>query len=225
MSIRSMFAAAMTCCQLSISELEQLLNSSGVEGFGSLPSSLSRSTIAGSARTCLNSTPSRSNIGPGKFASVTRPCHPVTSYPGKPLSATVGRLTNRVPPVTATAQKTDKAASIHCMALWGGLPIGFDDRRRRRVPPPIGGGFARRVTGAITSADPAGPATLSESNVVSIRRSVILIGAAALCGVIGFIVPQFFDRDVGGALASAIFGMIGLAVGVVIGAVITRWRP
>jgi hypothetical protein len=60
---------------------------------------------------------------------------------------------------------------------------------------------------------------------VTVRRSVILIGAAALCGVIGLIVPQFFDRDVGGALASAILGMIGLAVGVAIGAVIVRWRP
>jgi hypothetical protein len=58
--------------------------------------------------------------------------------------------------------------------------------------------------------------------VLTIRRSAILIGAAALCGVIGFIVPQFFDRDVGGALASAILGMIGLAVGVAIGAVIVR---
>jgi hypothetical protein len=66
---------------------------------------------------------------------------------------------------------------------------------------------------------------LWEGNVVTVRRSVILIGVAASCGVIGFIVPQFFDRDVGGALASAIFGMIGLAVGIAMGAAIVRSRP
>jgi hypothetical protein len=63
---------------------------------------------------------------------------------------------------------------------------------------------------------------LGEAHVVIIRRSATLIGAAALCGIIGFIVPQFFDRDVGGALASTIFGMIGLAIGVAIGAIIVR---
>ncbi|CAN5450029.1 hypothetical protein BH10PSE11_BH10PSE11_17650 [soil metagenome] len=44
-----------------------------------------------------------------------------------------------------------------------------------------------------------------------------MIGFAALCGVIGFVVPMLFDRDVGGALASALLGFGGVVFGLVLG--------
>ncbi len=43
-------------------------------------------------------------------------------------------------------------------------------------------------------------------------------------GVIGLAVPIMFDRDVGGALAAALFGVIGLVAGGVVGAIIIRRR-
>lgn len=54
------------------------------------------------------------------------------------------------------------------------------------------------------------------------QKAAILIGACAACGATGFVVPLLFDRDVGGALASAIFGMAGLIVGAIAGLIAVR---
>lgn len=49
------------------------------------------------------------------------------------------------------------------------------------------------------------------------QKAGIVIGFAALCGVIGFVLPMLFDRDVGGALASALLGVGGAAFGLFLG--------
>lgn len=57
-----------------------------------------------------------------------------------------------------------------------------------------------------------------------LQTCAMLLGCAVTCGMVGFIVPLFFDRDVGGALAADLLATSGLIVGVVIGAVIIRRR-
>lgn len=49
------------------------------------------------------------------------------------------------------------------------------------------------------------------------QKAGIIIGFGALCGVIGFVVPMLFDRDVGGALASALLGIGGAIFGLILG--------
>ncbi|MCF2524949.1 hypothetical protein [Bradyrhizobium sp. G127] len=55
-----------------------------------------------------------------------------------------------------------------------------------------------------------------------VQKTGIVIGFAILCGLIGFFVPMLFDRDVGGALASALLGMAGAAAGVIFGWLVIR---
>jgi hypothetical protein len=44
------------------------------------------------------------------------------------------------------------------------------------------------------------------------QKTAVLIGCCAACGGAGFLIPLMSDRDVGGALASEIFGLAGLIV-------------
>jgi hypothetical protein len=50
-----------------------------------------------------------------------------------------------------------------------------------------------------------------------LTNASIVIGAALAGIVIGWGLPLLFDRDVGGALASALLGITGLIVGSAIG--------
>jgi VIT1/CCC1 family predicted Fe2+/Mn2+ transporter len=54
------------------------------------------------------------------------------------------------------------------------------------------------------------------------RKSGIIVGLALACGAVGFVVPLLFDRDVGGALAAATLGIVGLMLGVIVGLIISR---
>lgn len=54
------------------------------------------------------------------------------------------------------------------------------------------------------------------------QKTGIIISFAALCGVIGFAVPMLFDRDMGGALASALLGIGGAVFGLVLGCLTVR---
>ena len=54
------------------------------------------------------------------------------------------------------------------------------------------------------------------------QKAVILIGVCAAGGAIGFILPLLFDRDVGGALASTIFGIAGMIAGAIAGLIVIR---
>jgi hypothetical protein len=51
--------------------------------------------------------------------------------------------------------------------------------------------------------------------------AMVLCGAA-LGGALGFTVPMLFDRDVGGALAASVLGIVGLAVGAAIAVFLVR---
>jgi hypothetical protein len=55
-----------------------------------------------------------------------------------------------------------------------------------------------------------------------VQKVGIVIAGAAAGGAIGFLVPLLFDRDVGGAMAAAIYGIVGLIVGTIIGLVAVR---
>jgi hypothetical protein len=65
--------------------------------------------------------------------------------------------------------------------------------------------------------------------VTGIRRNkgptqpgTILLSTAAIFGGIGLVVPLMFDRDVGGALASALLAIGGSIIGGIIGAIIVK---
>ena len=55
-----------------------------------------------------------------------------------------------------------------------------------------------------------------------LKKTAILLSTATIFGVIGFVVPLMFDRDVGGALASALLAIVGLVVGGIIGLIIIK---
>jgi hypothetical protein len=55
-----------------------------------------------------------------------------------------------------------------------------------------------------------------------LEKIIIFVAAVLACGVIGWAVPLAFDRDVAGALASALLGIIGLIVGGIFGWIIIR---
>jgi len=57
-----------------------------------------------------------------------------------------------------------------------------------------------------------------------LQKGAIVLGIALVCGLIGLIIPQLFNRDVGGVLASELLGIAGLVVGVVLAAIIIRRR-
>ena len=48
------------------------------------------------------------------------------------------------------------------------------------------------------------------------------LASALVCGVLGLLVPVLIDRDVSGAVASGVWGFLGLIVGAVLGAIIVR---
>ena len=50
--------------------------------------------------------------------------------------------------------------------------------------------------------------------------NALVIAAAAAGGLLGYVVPMLFDRDVGGVIAATIFGALGLALGAGVGVVI-----
>ena len=47
-------------------------------------------------------------------------------------------------------------------------------------------------------------------------EATALFAFTPLCGAAGFGVPQLFDRDVGGALASTVFGLTGVVAGPIV---------
>ena len=49
-----------------------------------------------------------------------------------------------------------------------------------------------------------------------------ILGVTFGCGIVGFVVPLLFDRDVGGALASMIFGSVGVIIGIFLGLWVTK---
>ena len=55
-----------------------------------------------------------------------------------------------------------------------------------------------------------------------LKKTAILLSTATVCAAIGLAVPLMFDRDVGGALASALLAIVGLIVGGIIGAIIIK---
>lgn len=55
-----------------------------------------------------------------------------------------------------------------------------------------------------------------------LQKAGILVGFAALCGLIGFFIPMLFDRDVGGALASTLLGTASVIAGFVLGSLVNR---
>jgi hypothetical protein len=57
-----------------------------------------------------------------------------------------------------------------------------------------------------------------------LQKCAILFGCVIVCGLAGFVIPLFFDQDVGGALAAELLGVVGLVIGVVIGIVVIRRR-
>src|ERR1035437_337827 len=80
---------------------------SGVLPTGTAPCDVSRSRRSGELRARTISPCSRSTMAPGVFAGADTPYQLVTSYPGIPLSATVGifgTAGERLAPVTASAR-------------------------------------------------------------------------------------------------------------------------
>jgi hypothetical protein len=55
-----------------------------------------------------------------------------------------------------------------------------------------------------------------------LKRTGILLGCSLICGAFGVIIPLLVDRDVGGAMASTLLGIMGLIVGPIIGLIIIR---
>jgi hypothetical protein len=55
-----------------------------------------------------------------------------------------------------------------------------------------------------------------------LKKTAVLLSTAAIFGVVGLVVPLMFDRDVGGAMASALLAIGGLIVGAIIGAIIVK---
>ena len=54
------------------------------------------------------------------------------------------------------------------------------------------------------------------------KKTAVFLSTATACGVVGLVVPLMFDRDVGGALASALLAIVGLVVGGIIGLIIIK---
>jgi hypothetical protein len=54
------------------------------------------------------------------------------------------------------------------------------------------------------------------------KKIAIFVSAVLLCGTVGLVVPLIFDRDVGGALASALLAIVGLIVGGIAGAMVNK---
>src|SRR4051812_18196568 len=77
--IRSILAASTTLVHLSMSAAMRALNASGLEGLGSLPTSLIRSMVAASARIVATSAFNRLTTGCGNPAGATSPCHEVNA--------------------------------------------------------------------------------------------------------------------------------------------------
>jgi hypothetical protein len=50
----------------------------------------------------------------------------------------------------------------------------------------------------------------------------MLLSTATIFGAVGFVVPLMFDRDVGGALTSALLRTGGLIIGGLVGAIIVK---
>ncbi len=55
-----------------------------------------------------------------------------------------------------------------------------------------------------------------------ILKLLLVVAVTLGCGIVGFVVPLLFDRDVGGALASVIFGSIGVILGIFLGLFVAR---
>ena len=54
------------------------------------------------------------------------------------------------------------------------------------------------------------------------KSRLIFLVIWAACAFGGFAIPQLFDSDVGGALASEIFGIVGALLGPVIALLVVR---
>jgi hypothetical protein len=57
-----------------------------------------------------------------------------------------------------------------------------------------------------------------------LQKCAIVSGCSVACGMVGFLGPMLFDRDVGGAFAAEVLAAVGVIVGVAIGIVIVRRR-
>jgi hypothetical protein len=55
-----------------------------------------------------------------------------------------------------------------------------------------------------------------------LKKTAILLSTATIFGAVGLVVPLMVDRDVGGALASALLAIGGLMVGGIVGALIVE---
>ena len=55
-----------------------------------------------------------------------------------------------------------------------------------------------------------------------LEKTAVLLSTAMIFGAVGLVVPLMFDRDVGGAMASALLAIGGLIVGAIIGAIIVK---
>jgi hypothetical protein len=55
-----------------------------------------------------------------------------------------------------------------------------------------------------------------------LKKTAILLSTATIFGVVGLVVHLMFDRDVGGAMASALLAIGGLIVGGIFGAIIVK---
>lgn len=55
-----------------------------------------------------------------------------------------------------------------------------------------------------------------------LRKVGIVIAGGAIGGALGLCIPLLFDRDVAGAMASAIFGSVALAGGVFLATLVAR---
>jgi hypothetical protein len=49
-----------------------------------------------------------------------------------------------------------------------------------------------------------------------LKKTAVLLSTATIFGAVGLVVPLMFDRDVGGAMASALLAIGGLIVGAII---------
>jgi hypothetical protein len=55
-----------------------------------------------------------------------------------------------------------------------------------------------------------------------LKKTAVLLSTAIIFGAVGLVVPLMFDRDVGGALASALLAIGGLIVGGILGAIVVN---
>jgi hypothetical protein len=54
------------------------------------------------------------------------------------------------------------------------------------------------------------------------QKALILGATIGGCGIVGFFSPLLFDRDVGGAMAAGILGIVGLVAGAAAGLLVIR---